>query len=157
MTLGDTAKIEPPNNELISKMVKQKNAVIFTCTYYSDINDLRLDQCLKTLRCIHGASSIPVVVVDGSPTDIHELIKTTTGAIVRREQKTYGNGKGGALREAAAVAASLPGVTETTWLCWQEAEKADMMRCWQEEVFGRSNPKDDVICPSREDNCFKTR
>jgi len=52
--------------------------------------------------------------------------------------------------------ASLPGVNDTTLLCWQEAEKSDMMRCWQEEILGQCHPSDDVVCPGRDDTCFKT-
>jgi len=148
--------IEPPSDKKIKELVQKKNLIIFTCTYYSDTNDLRLQQCLRTLQDPnYGASTIPIVVVDGSPPEVHELIKSTTGAIVYEETKTYGNGKGGALREAAKIASSLPGSTDSTWLCWQEAEKSDMNRCWVEEVLAQCPSSDDVICPARDDVCFR--
>jgi hypothetical protein len=155
MSPANLEKIEPPSDEKIQELVHKQNMIIFTCTFYSNTNDLRLHQCLKTLQDpLYGASTIPIVVVDGSPPEVHELLKSTTGAIVRKEQKTYGKGKGGALREAAMVASSLPGSTESTLLCWQEAEKSDMMRCWVEEVLAQSQSSDDIICPAREDGCF---
>lgn len=92
--------------------------------------------------------------------------------MVVKEEGRFGRGKGGALREAADVAASLDGVGDDTWLCWQEAEKSDMMRCWQTEVIvnnvqnGSGSGIDtgididilseyDIICPKREDGCFQ--
>jgi len=136
----------------IQALILQTNMVVFTCTYYPTINDLRLHQCLQTLKY---ATTVPIVVVDGSPPEVHELLKSINGAIVRREEGICGKGKGGALREAAQVAASLPGVTNDTLLCWQEAEKSHMMECWQKEVLAQCVPDDDVICPAREDGCFK--
>ncbi len=156
MSPSNVQKIDPPSDQQIKEQVQRHNMIIFTCTYYSDTNDLRLHQCLKTLQDPRfGASNVPIVVVDGPPPAVHDLLKSTTGAIVRQEQKLYGSGKGGALREAAMVASSLPGVTEATWLCWQEAEKSDMNRCWVEEVLPKSRPNDEVICPTRENDCFQ--
>lgn len=155
MTFENEATVEQPSDDRIRELVQKNDMVIFTCTYYSNINDLRLNQCLKTLQSEFGAASVPVVVVDGSPPEVHECLKRCTGAIVRREQKIYGKGKGGALREAAMIAGSLPGVTKSTFLCWQEAEKSDMMRCWQTEVREGSNTSDEVICPARDDTCFR--
>lgn len=148
-------KMEVPSDVKIKELVQKHNMVIFTCSYYNDTNDLRLHQCLQTLRDGATDDNIPIVVVDGSPPEVHELLKSCTGAIVRREQKTYGKGKGGALREAAMVASSLPGVVESTLLCWQEAEKSDMNRCWVKEVLTQCESSDDVICPTREDGCFR--
>ncbi len=156
MSATDYEKIEAPSDERIKELVQKHNMIIFTCSYYNDTNDLRLHQCLKTLRDpIYGSTNIPIVVVDGSPPDVHELLRSTSGAIVRKEQKTYGKGKGGALREAAMVASTLPGVLESTLLCWQEAEKSDMNRCWVKEVLAQCETSDDVICPAREENCFR--
>lgn len=144
----------------IEALVKKYNAIVFTCTYYSDPNDVRLHQCLKTLQDPKfGASVIPIVVVDGSPPDVHEMIKSSSNAIVYKESKMYGKGKGGALREALQMASLLPGANESTWLCWQEPEKSDMLRCWVNEVFSGSgvgvSSMDDVICPMRKKDCFQ--
>jgi hypothetical protein len=130
----------------------KSRAVLFTCTFYSDISDLRFHQCINTVRqCQH----LPIVIVDGSPFEVHkELINT--GAIVFRETGRFGSGKGGALREAAYIAASLPGVNSSTWLCWQEAEKTDMIRCWQDFLFSETvKDMDDIITPNRDDGSFK--
>ena len=168
--------MEDVTSNKIQKLVESKNMVIFTCTFYKNLSDLRLQQCLKTIEHpAHGATALPIVIVDGSPDEIHEYIKSRVGsiAIVRKEEGSFGKGKGGALREAAYVASNLPGVTDSTWLCWQEAEKSDMMRCWHTEIYpclqlknqasSPNNPSnsmivkndDVVICPTREDNSFQ--
>jgi len=145
-----------PSEETTKTLVQKFDMVIFTCSYYSNLNDLRLQQCLKTLNDkSFGATIIPIVIVDGSPPEVHEFLKSNTKALVFKEQKKYGKGKGGALREAAMIAASLPGTTASTWLCWQEAEKSDMNRCWIKEVMNQNQPHDDIICPDRDDTCFK--
>uniref|UniRef100_A0A7S3PXQ2 Glycosyltransferase 2-like domain-containing protein n=1 Tax=Chaetoceros debilis TaxID=122233 RepID=A0A7S3PXQ2_9STRA len=172
MSLGDRPHIhiDPPTNEKIRSFLRKLNIVIFTCTYYQTTEDLRFHQCLETLQSKYGANSVPVVVVDGSPPEVHEVLKNSTGAIVRKETGNCGKGKGGALREAAQVAASLPGVDENTWLCWQEAEKSHMMQCWARNVFLNIDSKsddneeksgskvedsDDIITPFRDVTCFQ--
>ena len=72
-------------------------------------------QCLWTLKdpC-YGYSIIPIVVVDGSPMEVHNILKSISGGIVYREQKRFGKRKGGALREAAMASSSLPVTTVST-------------------------------------------
>jgi len=73
----------------------------------------------------YGSSTVATVVVDGSPREIHEYLKRAcVNTIICKEEGRNGKGKGGALREAAAIAGSLPAVEDDTWLCWQEAEKS---------------------------------
>jgi hypothetical protein len=151
------------DQDRIKNLVKAKNLVVFTCTYYASTEDLRLHQCIETLNNpTYGSTTVATVVVDGSPREIHEYLKKACihAIICKEEGLRYGKGKGGALREAADIAGSLPGVEDDTWLCWQEAEKSDMMRCWQTEVICEENNailsiNDTVICPKRNDACFK--
>jgi len=127
--------------------------VVFTCTYYTGTTDLRYQQCLETLQAA-STNSIPIVVVDGSPSDdVHQGL-SQTGAIVCKE--TAGGGKGSALREAALNAAEkVPGVTEHTLLCWQEPEKTGMIRLWK-EILPQISHDSDVVVPRRDDECFKS-
>lgn len=142
--------MDPFKKEL--NLIEHKRAVIFTCTYYNDVRDLRFHQCISTIR---HSQYIPIVIVDGSPPEVHEALRNTD-ALVFRESDHFGNGKGGALREAAQIAASLPGVNSSTWLCWQEAEKSDMIRCWQDFLFSTSvKDSDEIITPNRDDSNFK--
>jgi len=153
--------ISPQDQDRIKHLVKAKKLVVFTCTYYASTEDLRLHQCIETLNDpTYGSSTVATVVVDGSPREIHEYLKRAcVNTIICKEEGRNGKGKGGALREAAAIAGSLPGVEDDTWLCWQEAEKSDMMRCWQTEVIHEENDallsNYDTICPKRNDVCFK--
>lgn len=143
-------EMDPFKKEL--NLIEHKRAVIFTCTYYNDVRDLRFHQCISTIR---HSQYIPIVIVDGSPPEVHEALRNTD-ALVFRESDRFGNGKGGALREAAQIAASLPGVNSSTWLCWQEAEKSDMIRCWQDFLFSTSvKDSDEIITPNRDDSNFK--
>lgn len=156
----DTSDYTEKDLQRIEDLVKSKNIVIFTCSYYSSVSDLRLKQCLETLNhASYGSNTVATVVVDGSPTEVHEYLKSSSpNTIICKEKGTFGKGKGGALREAAFVASTLPGVIDDTWICWQEAEKSDMMRCWQSEIF-EASPKIgndvDIVCPKREDGNFK--
>lgn len=170
--MPNPTNLSTSQQEKIKNLIQTKNLVVFTCTYYSSTNDNRLHQCIQTLNDpTYGSSTIATVVVDGSPPEVHEYLKHKCKqglTVVVKEEGRYGRGKGGALREAADVAASLDGVGDDTWLCWQEAEKSDMMRCWQTEVIDSGVPSDtntgididilseyDVICPKREDGCFQ--
>ena len=151
MSMPTPTNLSTSKQEKIKDLIQTKNLVVFTCTYYPTTNDLRLQQCIQTLNePTYGSSTIATVVVDGSPPDVHEYLiqqlcvndndndnkQGLTGlTVVVKEEGRFGRGKGGALREAADVAASLDGVGDDTWLCWQEAEKSDMMRCWQTEVI----------------------
>ena len=129
-----------------------KDLVVFTCTWYPNKNDLRCRICFDTLKSMvnHGIS---VVVVDGSPSpDVRDYLKSS-GASMIFEQTSKGK-KGAALREAAEKASSLEGVTEDTWLCWQEAEKEDMARHWKSLVNSQCQNVD-IVVPMREDSLFK--
>lgn len=102
--------------------------VVFTCTRYDNIDELRFKMCLTMIQKCQ-THACPVVVVDGSPSEeVHSALKSS-GAIVHRQ--TTEGGKGAALREAAMIASQLPGVTDATPLCWQEPEKIDMVRHWE--------------------------
>ena len=112
--------IKTPCDEKLKELVRKHDLVIFTSTYYNDVNDLRFRQCLRKLKDPrYGSSIISIVVINGSPMEVHNILKSISGAIVYREQKRFGKGKGGALRESAMASASLPVTTESTLLCWQ--------------------------------------
>lgn len=180
LTKSQTLVIPPVSAEKRSHIMDQVNKrkmILFTCTYYCEMDDLRLHQCIKTLTDPkYGASHIPFVVVDGSPPDIHEFLKSSCpDAIICKEQRKL-CGKGGALREAAMIASSLVDLYSSSksltdnsmnngeniskesgevWLCWQEAEKSDMNRCWMDEVLPNIKTSDNVIIPSRENESFQ--
>jgi len=131
--------------------------VIFTVTWYDSTEDLRMQLCLETVaKC--QTFSIPIVVVDGSPSDeVHSALQSS-GAIVYRQ--TFEGKKGAALREAALKAHGLPGVVDSTKLCWMEAEKTDMVRNWsalhESENNGDYSDHDDIIMPWRNQILFRS-
>lgn len=135
--------------EEIKADIQNKGMVIFTVTWYGSPDDLRLRMCLNTIRECRERS-IAVVVVDDSPSvDVRSALRTS-GAVVRRQ--TVPGKKGVALREAATIARRLPGVTSSTYLCWQEAEKTDMVRHWTEIL---DDGKVDVVVPFRNLESFR--
>lgn len=141
-----TTTQEPTVTEWITK----QNFLVFTVTWYNDASDIRLQTCLRTLEAC-ASMHIAVVVVDSSPPPIRDQLKRT-GAIVVPQQ-TSGR-KGVALREAAAYASTVKGVGPHTMLCWQEAEKTDMIRLWSEAL---ASVKDncDILVPRRDPKFFQ--
>jgi hypothetical protein len=127
--------------------------VIFTCTWYTDTSDLRFLQCIETLKSA-SEKSIPIVVVDGSPSDAVHNALSKTGAIVRKQ--IVPGGKGAALREAAAIAAKVAGVTDETLLCWQEPEKTHMVALWNTVPKHPVTNDGDVFVPRREEESFRS-
>jgi hypothetical protein len=148
----------PPDQTRLRDHVETSGAVLFTCTFYHNTSDLRFLQCLETIREAEKYN-LPLVIVDGSPDPIHEVLCATTTTsgrsllVVEKEVKGSG-GKGAQLRAAAKIASSLPGVTDATLLCWQEAEKTDMVRLWR-EVQERLEHTDDVVVPYRNPEEFQ--
>ena len=132
--------------------------IVFTCTYYPSVSDLRYNQFLGTLEAAqkHG---LCIVVVDGSPDDVHDAMKGTCGGNEKKliVKQTYQGGKGAALREAADVAAAggqgAFDVGSDTLLCWQEPEKTDQISHWR-KVLDAMTAADDVVVPRRTTKLF---
>lgn len=159
------------DSEKIRDVITKCGYVVFTCTYYTTTNDIRFQQCLQTLRHqqsaatdnnkAHAAPGAIVVVVDGSPCEAVQAALQATGAIVHRQLSSH-VGKGGALRQAAAIASQLPGVDHSsTLLCWQEPEKTNMMAWWptivkhhRHPLFPNTANDDDVVIPYRDPTTF---
>jgi len=127
--------------------------VIFTATFYKSPSDTRCQMCLRTIELLKG-KGISIVIVDDSPdASIRDLMKSK-GANAVQKQQTKGK-KGAALREAACLAATIDGVSEDTWLCWQEPEKFDMANHWVYAISGEGSKRADVLNPTRNDDIFK--
>lgn len=132
---------------------KPSPLVVFTCTYYPSTSDLRYNQFLETLQAAKKYN-LCIVVVDGSPDDVHEELMGTygghDGTVVVKQ--TYQGGKGAALREAADVAATgghgAFEVGSDALLCWQEPEKTDQISHWR-KVLDALTAADDVVVPRR--------
>jgi hypothetical protein len=140
--------------EAVRSKIEATGAVLFTCTFYTSQVDIRFQQCLETIREAEKHGYI-LVIVDGSPDDsVHEALCASPGCIVQKEVKGSG-GKGAQLRAAAEFANQLPGVSANTLLCWQEAEKSDMVSSWQ-DIQERLENTDDVVVPYRNPDDFQT-
>jgi len=123
------------------------SCVLFTCTYYGSLEDVRLECCVDFLKTARSAG-LRVIVVDDSPLEAVRDAMREAGAQVRKQREK--GKKGVALREALQLAAE----TGAEWLCWQEAEKADMAIHWTKAL---ATTTDDVACvvPSRDDAFFR--
>eukprot|EP00750_Incisomonas_marina_P033294 INCI9737.1.p1 GENE.INCI9737.1~~INCI9737.1.p1 ORF type:complete len:333 (+),score=58.22 INCI9737.1:133-1131(+) len=134
--------------------VPQSKLVVFTATWYPDVDQVRFRQAVHTLTALvaHGLS---VVVVDGSPDEEVRNLLRATGAVVQKQ--TSQGKKGAALREAAQLAATQEGVTDSTWLCWQEPEKTDMARHWAPALLaeGSQAHRAEVAVPARNEESFR--
>jgi len=110
---------------------------------------VRFECCLEFLRKA-AEVGIQVVVVDGSPIESIREKMRATGAHVF-SQKNQGK-KGVALREALAEAVEIAG-DDDAWLCWQEAEKVDMVQHWSRvvELSGTAQ----LAVPFRDPDLFK--
>jgi hypothetical protein len=130
----------------------EKPYVVFTCTFYKSVDDKRCQCCLDFLRSA-AVSGVWVNVVDSSPdtSGVREAMQQAGGPTVVVSKQIAQGKKGAALRESAEVAAGLPGVTEETYLCWQEPEKIDMIHHWK-SIFTQS--RGDVIVPYRDTALF---
>ena len=99
--------------------------------------------------------------MDASPdTALVEIMRQAGGERVQIcSQAVKGRQKGAALREAAMLASGLPGVTDHTFLCWQEAEKVEMVGLWkgvfEHETVSRSPLYSDIVVPYRELTSFQ--
>jgi hypothetical protein len=142
----------PARSASAEPVVPTAELVVFTATWYKGVNDVRCRQAVRTLAAL-VANRITVVVVDGSPDPAVRELLAATGAKVAHQ--TGIGMKGAALREAAAMAARLPGVRPDTWLCWQEPEKTDMARHWAAAMGGGEMATAAVAVPGREDAAFK--
>ena len=134
-----------------------KRIVVFTCTFFKSVDDVRCGCCLTFLR-LARENGLWVVVVDASPdsSGVREAFAEAGGDRVVVAKQTAKGKKGAALREAASLAAGLDGVDPaTTWLCWQEPEKADMARHWSSLL--PSGTAVDVVVPARDTRLFKVR
>lgn len=119
--------------------------VVFTCTYYASAEDVRLECCLSMLR-LATSLNVRVVVVDDSSPEIRAMMAKCGDLHVIRKQLSKGK-KGAALREAIRVALEFG-----DFLCWQEAEKVDMIRHWMIPLGDRI----DVLVPARRDDLFRS-
>lgn len=131
--------------------------IVFTCTYYPSVTDLRYKQFLETLEAAQK-HELCIVCVDGSTGAVHEELKSygrKDGIVIVKQ--TYQGGKGAALREAADVAAAggqgAFEVGSDTLLCWQEPEKTDQILHWH-KVLGALTGADDVAVPRRTTKLF---
>lgn len=124
----------------------RSDLVVFTCTFYKSLDDVRFLVCLEFLanakRC-----GVRVVVVDASPDEAVRGAMRAAGAHAVTLQTAKGR-KGAALREALAIARALAADDGRAWLCWQEPEKADMARLWARVIDGA--PTLEVVVPARE-------
>ena len=122
--------------------------VVFTCSFYSSVEDVRFQCCLETLR-LAKRLKIPLVVVDASESDdIRSMMREHAGPEAQVRKQVASGKKGCALREALRIAAALG--DDKTLLCWQEAEKSDMMTHWH-----RADVDGDCVVPMREDSLFQ--
>eukprot|EP00957_Ditylum_brightwellii_P031681 2402752-Ditylum_brightwellii.AAC.1 len=135
--------------------------VLFTTTYFDSPTDLRCRIAQSTLRNLNKFN-IPTIVVDASPpsSGVYEALQATDdgkGMIQVHKQVKNGGGKGVALREAMTHALQLPGVTQNTWLCFQEPEKTHMAYHWN-QIF-RNLPIDlknsGIVIPKRTEKLFQ--
>jgi len=125
--------------------------IVFTMTFYPSTSHVRFRACMQSLRGFQSRN-IKVVVIDSSPDPAVREAMAKTGAIVRL-MKSEGK-KGAALREGANVAATeVEGVVPSTWLCFQEPEKSDMARHWEDALNECSDA--DVMLPMRNEEIFK--
>ncbi|KAJ1455963.1 hypothetical protein M885DRAFT_518864 [Pelagophyceae sp. CCMP2097] len=126
----------------------RQDLVVFTCTYYATLDDVRLKCCLDFLSQAKAAG-LRVVVVDASPVEAVRAAMRSAGAHLVTKQQAVGK-KGAALREALALARDVGGADDC-FLCWQEPEKADMARHWAAVVSAAA----DVLVPMRNDELFR--
>lgn len=133
--------------------------VIFTCTFYSSTDDIRFQCCLAFLQACN-THHVPTVVVDASPDAfLRQAMQEAGGQFVQIfPQKAEGK-KGAALREAVSHASNLRGVTEDTFLCWQESEKEEMVGLWKSvfdsDIVNKSTIYPDIVVPYRERTSFQ--
>eukprot|EP00559_Dactyliosolen_fragilissimus_P001448 CAMPEP_0184868098 /NCGR_PEP_ID=MMETSP0580-20130426/29156_1 /TAXON_ID=1118495 /ORGANISM="Dactyliosolen fragilissimus" /LENGTH=268 /DNA_ID=CAMNT_0027368763 /DNA_START=163 /DNA_END=969 /DNA_ORIENTATION=- len=130
-------------------MPQNRDLVIFTTTFYTSVDDIRYHMCISTIREA-VARSIPIVIVDASPSDEVFSGMIEAGAMVYKQTGTGRKGVG--LREAAIHAKQLDIATDDTYLCFQEPEKKDMIRHWV-VALGQGNGAD-VIMPFRLQSAF---
>jgi len=127
--------------------------VVFTATFYKSASDTRCQMCLRTIELLKS-KAIPIVIVDDSPdATIRDLMRSKGANVVQKQQTK--EKKGAALREAASLAATIDGVNEDTWLCWQEPEKFDLANHWVDAISDEGSKKADVLIPTRNDEIFK--
>ena len=124
--------------------------VVFTCSCYGSVDDVRFKCCLDMLH-VAKHNGVRVCVVDASPLDAVRQRMREAGAF-RVEKQAAAGKKGAALREALALAASVAGDDDACLLCWTEPEKADMGRHWA-AVAGDATL--DVVVPARRDETFR--
>ena len=103
---------------------------------------------------------MPTVVVDASPdSSLRQSMQEAGGQFVQIYPQTVKGKKGAALREAASHASSLQGVTEQTFLCWQESEKIEMVGLWagvfDSDLVNKSTIYPDIVVPYRELTSFQ--
>ena len=151
----DDSNMPGENLHELRTKIESSGAVLFTCTFYQSQSDLRFQQCLDTIKEAERCG-YPLVIVDGSPDEtVHKtLCEYSPACVVYREVKGSG-GKGAQLRAAADIASKLPGVSASTLLCWQEAEKTDMVQLWS-AVQERLEATDDVVVPYRNPDDFQS-
>lgn len=126
-------------------MEEKRRIVVFTCTYYASADDVRLECCLSMLR-LAASLDVRVVVVDDSSTEIRETMQKCGERHVIRKQESKGK-KGVAMREAIRIALQFG-----DFLCWQEAEKVDMIRHWSSIPLAEV----DVLVPARREDLFRS-
>ena len=132
-------------------MAADFEVVVFTCTFYASVEETRCQCCLEMLRSARSAG-VRVVVVDSSPKEAVRAAMAEAGAFAVHKQASAGR-KGAALREALEHAAGLAG-SEDAWLCWQEAEKADMVHRWPGALNGFEH-RTAVVVPGRAEASFR--
>ena len=150
--------MSPPSDDCLKELIQANGGiVIFTATYYASTDDVRFRMCMNTVHesVAHG---VPMVVVDGSPSEAVRTALAKAGAIVRHQ--TARGRKGVALREAASVAAGLPGVGDDVLLCWQEPEKSGMIGLWRGVWDALEGPhvgprQTDAVVPYRDPTFFR--
>ena len=142
-----------------------RKIVVVTTTYYPDISDIRFNLAIDLCK-LANTNKIHLIIVDDSPN--HNQVATKflqTGGYIHlyQQDKEKFIGKGGALRQSIAMAATLirennndrGDALNNAVICFTEPEKVDLLNHVHLIAKPILDGEVDVVIPKRNDELFK--